>query len=369
MTMIADFDQRLGDLADRGSDELGGIVGDGRVEPRRQLLLYARHEGGDAVDHGQRIGFRRAVDADEHGLETVEHRRRIRGLRSELDLLRDVPKSDQRVAVSGHHELAEGLRAVEGGQRVDADLGEVALHLARGGGEIVGRERRAHIVGRHPLRRHTRGIEPDAHRENLAAEKLRVRDAIDGLQAGLDDAGEIVGDLRRRHHVGIEAHVHERKTLSRLLDDDGIIGLARQEATHLVDLGQRVRHRPVGIGVEPQVERDRRDVLLRTRHQRVDALRARHRLFDRRGYEALDHVGGRARIGRGDGDRRVRGLRKLADLELVQRHQPDQQDEQAHHARQHRPADEEIGEGVHRALVLTAGASRRAAEGPAGRRR
>ena len=39
-------------------------------------------------------------------------------------------------------------------------------------------------------------IEPDAHGESLAAEDLRVGDAVDRLQARLDDARQIVGDLR-----------------------------------------------------------------------------------------------------------------------------------------------------------------------------
>ena len=240
------------------------VVGDGRVEPGRQPRLDAGNHAADAVDHGQRIGFGRAVDADEHRLQSVEGRGRIRVLRPELDL-GDVAEAHQRVAVGGDHQLAERLGGVERGQRVDADLGVVALHFAGGGGEVVGRQRVAHVVGADAERRHPLRVEPDAHGEGLAAEDLRVGDAVDGLQLRLDDADEIVGDLRRRHHRRIERQVHQREALPGLLDDHRIVGVLRQHAAHLIDLGQRVGHRAVGIGVEAQVQGDGRDVLLRSR--------------------------------------------------------------------------------------------------------
>ncbi len=325
----------------------GRIVGDGRVEAGGQLRLDAGNHAADAVDHGQRVGLRRAVDADEHRLRSVEGRGRIGVLRPELDL-GDVAEPHQRVAVRRDHQLAERLGVVERGQRVDADLGVVALHLAGGGDEVVGDERVADVVGGDAARRHLDRVEPDAHGEGLAAENLRVGDAVDRLQLRLDDADEIVGDLRRGHHRRIERQVHQRGALPGLLDDDRIVGVLRQHAAHLVDLRQRVGHRPVGIGVEAQVQGDGRDVLLRGRRQRVDAVGARHRLLDRRGDEALDDVGVGAGIGRGDGDRRVRRQWKLADLQLQPGDAADQQDQQADDGRQHRPANEEIGESVHR---------------------
>ena len=110
----------------------------------------------------------------------------------------DVAEAHQRVAVRRDHQLAERLGAVERGQRIDADLGVVAFHLAGGGGEVVGGERGAHVVRGHAERRHAGRVEPDAHGEGLAAEDLRVGDAVDRLQARLDDAGQVVGDLGRR---------------------------------------------------------------------------------------------------------------------------------------------------------------------------
>ena len=264
----------------------------------------------------------------------------------------------------GDDELAESLGAVERGQSVDADLGVVAFDLACGRGEVVGGERGAHVVRGDAERGHPRRVKPDPHRERLSAEDLRVGDAVHRLQPRLNDACEVVGDLRGGHHVRIERQVHEGEALTGLLDDDRIVGVARQEAAHLVHLREGVGHRPVGIGIEPEVEGDRRHVLLRTRDQRVYAFRARDRLLDRRGYEALDHIGRGAGIGGGDGDGRVRRLGKLSDLQLERRDAADQQDQQADHGRQHRPADEEVGERIHRGAIMVS-ASRTAPAGKA----
>ena len=322
------------------------IVGDGGSEASGQLLLDARHDRAHPVDHGQRIGLRRAIDADEHGLEAVEDRRGIDALGPELDF-RDVAQSHQRVAVGGDHQLPERLGAIERGQRVDADLSVIAFDLAGRGGEVVGGERRAHVVRGHPKGRHAGRVEPDAHGEGLAAQNLGVGDAINSLQARLDHPGQIVGDLGRGHHLRVERQVHEREALARLLDHDRIVGVARQKAPDLIDLGQGVSHRPVRIGVKTQIERDRRGVLLRGRDERVDALGAGDRLLDRGRDEAFDDVGRGAGVGRGDGDRGVRSLGKLPHLKPVGGHSADEQNEQADHGRQDRPADEEIGEGVH----------------------
>ena len=92
-----------------------------------------------------------------------------------------------------------------------------------------------------------------------------------------------------------------------LLHDHRILRLARQLALHLLDFRQDVGDRAIGARVQSHVQRDGRDVLLGTGDQRVDALGARHGLFERRGDEALDEVGVGAGIGRRDGDRRGPG--------------------------------------------------------------
>ena len=152
--------ERLGDFVDRGADERGRIIGDRRLQARRQLALDARHDRANAVDDRQRIGLRRSIDADEHRLQAVEDRRGIDALRPELDL-RDVAEPHQRVAARRDHQLAEGLGAVERGQRIDADLRVIAFDLAGRGGEIIGGERR---LARRPASRQARPCASDRAR-------------------------------------------------------------------------------------------------------------------------------------------------------------------------------------------------------------
>ena len=68
--------------------------------------------------------------------------------------------------------LLELLGLLERRLGIDVLLGEVALHLAGGGGEVVVGERVADIERRDAERRHLVGIEPDAHGECGAAENF-----------------------------------------------------------------------------------------------------------------------------------------------------------------------------------------------------
>ena len=229
------------------------------------------------------------------------------------------------------------------------------LHLAGGGGEIVGGQRVLDVGGGDVACRHLGWVEPDAHGEGLAAEDVGRSDPVDGLQARLDHPRQIVGDLRQGEHGRVERQVHERGGITGLLDHHRILRFARELVLHLRDLREHVGHRAIGVGVEAQVQRDRGDVLLRVRDQRVDAFGGSHGLGDRRRDETLDHVGIGAGIGRGDRDRGRFELRVLADLQLGEGCEPDEQDQQADNAGQHRTADEEIGEGAAHRPIPSAG--------------
>ena len=187
--------QGLPHFPQRGADEVGGVIGDGAVEAHRQLALDLRKRLAHMGDDRERVRGRRGIDADEHGLEPVEHRRGIGALRPELDL-GDVAQADQGVAAGQHHQPAEGVGVVERGLGVDIGLDEVALHLARRRGEIVVGKCGTDVERRHAERGHAVGVEPDAHGEDLAAENLGIGDTVDGLQLRLHHAGEVVADLR-----------------------------------------------------------------------------------------------------------------------------------------------------------------------------
>ena len=69
--------------------------------------------------------------------------------------------------------------------------------------------------------------------------------------------------------------------------------------------------------------------------------------LQRRGDEAAHQVRAGAHIDGGDGHRRVVAARVLPDDERADRLEPGDQDDQVDHQREHGPADEEIGEGLH----------------------
>ena len=100
-------------------------------------------------------------------------------------------------------------------------------------------------------------IEPGAQRKHFLPEQLGGLHARYGLQLGLHDAHEIVGDLVRRERIAVEAEIHR---VDRLADLDGqhrLLRAGRQLVEHRVDLGVDLGQRFVGIVIEPQVDRDR----------------------------------------------------------------------------------------------------------------
>src|SRR6202044_2403198 len=66
--------------------------------------------------------------------------------------------------------------------------------------------------------------------------------------------------------------------------------------------------------------------------------------LDRRGDESGDGIRIRSRINRGDGDDAVFGFRILQHLQRTIGAQPDDQDDQAYHARENGTTDEDVGE-------------------------
>ena len=176
--------------------------------------------------------------------------------------------------------LVELLGRFERGLGIDVLLREVGLHFAGRGGEVVGRKRIADIERRDaeatpscPGSSQTRmaKVEPpriSAEATPLIACRLRPHHAI-----------EIVADLRRRHLLALEADVHQREASAGGALHHRIIGLFRQHALDLVHLRQHVSQGAVGIGIEAKLQRDGRDVLRRTRLDRVDTFRRGHGLL------------------------------------------------------------------------------------------
>ena len=137
--------QRLLHLLDRGVDELGGVVGDGGLHAGRQLPLDVREGLAHVADDGQRIGGRRREDADEHGLQPVEHGGGIGAFRARARWWRCRRAGSARRRASTTTSLPNAAGLSSAVSALIGGLHEVALHLAGGGGEVVGGERVAHV--------------------------------------------------------------------------------------------------------------------------------------------------------------------------------------------------------------------------------
>jgi hypothetical protein len=335
-------------------DEHGAVIGDVHGDAGRQGALDLRPERADVLDDAERVAGGRHLDAEEDGVLAVHRHGGVGVLRPERHL-GDVLDAHQGAVPRLHHHALERVDIGEAGIGGDVGDGVVALALARRRLEVVGADRLRHVVGRDAARRHAQGIEPDAHGKGLSAEDLGLGHAVDGRHQRLDDAREIVGDRRVRHRVAGKADIHDVGGLSGLLDDDRVLRLGRDQKLDLLHLGHDVGHRLVRIVVEPDIGLDRARPLDRVRGDVVEPLGRRHRLLDRRGDEPLDELRRRAGIERGDGDDRVLQLRILPDRQVEAGDGADQQDEQAHHHREDRTTDEEIGE-AHRFVPPPRGA-------------
>ena len=69
------------------------------------------------------------------------------------------------------------------------------LVLPRAEEIVVARQSVMHVGRRDAAGGHLLGLEPDAHGEGAVAQDVGALDAADGAQLGLDDAGQVVGDL------------------------------------------------------------------------------------------------------------------------------------------------------------------------------
>ncbi len=130
-----------------------------------------------------------------------------------------------------------------------------------------------------------------------------------------------------------DGHVNDRRFAS-----------GRQIVADFVNLRADLGERGVGIVIQPQMDGDDADALEAARFHVVDAIGAGDLLFERRGDEALDQFGVGADVNRGDGDYGALAFGILPNVEVVQRADADQQDQQVDHHRQDRPFDEDVGE-------------------------
>jgi hypothetical protein len=341
--------QGLEHFANGAVDIFGGVVGHTRLQAGRQVVLDRRHFRANALEHVDGVGVGQGPDPHEHG-----------GLAREADLgvvvlgaerhVGDLPQAHDGAVLLAHRQAPELFHGAQVGVGGQVDLDERALAPAECGQEVVRRKRLAHlgradVQGRHPL-----GFEPDPHGKGAAAEDVGPLHPGDGRQARLDDAREIVGDLVLLQDAGGEAQIGRGEfAVGRLDVDRGHLGLGRQIAPHLVDLGADLGQGLGGVEVEPQARLDGGKAEGALRLHVFDAVGRGDGALQRRGDEAAHQVGVGADVDGGDGDRGVLAARVLAHVEGADRLQAGDDDDQADHQGEDGTAYEEVGDvhGIH----------------------
>ena len=203
------------------------------------------------------------------------------------------------------HQLLELLDRAQVGVGGEVDLDQRPLGLAHGGEEVVGGQRLAHlgradVEGRHPVR-----LEPDAHGEGAGAENIGPLHPFDGREPRLNDADQVVGDLVLLEDVGGEAQIGRGElAVGRFDVDDRHLGLRRQIAADLVDLGADLGQGLGGVVVELQAGGDGREALGALGFDVIDAVGGGDGPLQGRGDEAAHQFGAGADIDGGDRDRR-----------------------------------------------------------------
>ena len=238
----------------------------------------------------------------------------------------------------------ERFRRLQLGVGVDAGDHVLALHFAGRREEVVLAHRLVHVAGGNPIGRELHRVQPEAHGEHLVAEDFRFGHARQRRQLGLDDPRQVVGDLRVAQLVAVEADVHQRGGVGRLLVQHWVLGILRQLVLHRVGLAQQLGVEAIGVGTDARIDRDHRGVLLADRGHVVDAFGAGQTLLQRLGDVALDGLGVGAGVRGGHRDQRTFHLWVLTDGQAVEGLDAEQHDQQADDARQHGAADEGVGE-------------------------
>ena len=289
-------------------------------------MFDRRKESAHAFDDRQRITLRRRLHADENRVLAAERDAGVSALRAELDGC-DVLDADEAAVLGLHDHPLEITHVGQVGIGRDVGDGVVTLYLPRRGLKIISLDRSDDVGGGDAAARHPHRIEPQPHRESLAAENVGRGDAVDRRHERLDDARQIVGDRRAAEFIAGEPDIHHRRSLAGRFQDDRIVGRFRDLIFDLVDLRHYVGQRLVGIGVELHVDLYRARPLHRRRGHVIDALGRGDRLFDRSRDEALHQFRRSAGIGRRHGDDRVRKFRILPNRQAGAGLEPYQQDQ------------------------------------------
>src|SRR5690606_9926922 len=227
------LEERGGDLVDGVFDVARGVVGDGALHAGGELAAEGIELVPYVCNHLEGVGVGAHPHAHEHGTLAREAHRLVVALGPQLDV-GDLGETHQGVAFATHHQLLKARQRAEigGGGEVGADEG--SLRFAYRGEEVVGGQGPADVGPGDPEGGHPPGAQPGPDGEGPPAEDVGALDAVDGGQARLHDADEVIGELIVFEDVGAKAQIHRGDLRVGGLDGEGgDLRLGREIGAHL----------------------------------------------------------------------------------------------------------------------------------------
>ena len=294
--------------------------GQRRAGSRRPWLRICVGDGGRAEAGG-------LEDVDADGLFVVVRGERTRLFGRVADV-GQIAEPDDAALVLRDDELLEVGRRIEPALQPDRALVELPFEPADRRRQVLRLQRLNDL--RDADARGLQVARPDLH-DQLALDRANE---VNGGHAGnatqpprdvrVGDARQLgAGQTRRR-----QRQRHDRPVGGIELREDRLLHLRRQLVANLGDLVADLLRRQPRVLREVELDDDVREAVERVRRHLVDAADAGDHLFDRIDDFSLDDVRRRAGIRDRDHDDRRVDLRILVGVELHQRHQPEDHEQQ-----------------------------------------
>ena len=353
------------DRLDRRLDEPRLVADAAHLDVRGQHRPEAVELRLHPVDHldGVRAGL--LADDELDGVLAVQARERAR-LDHAVLRVAEVAHPERAVAHVRDDQVVEVRDGLDASHRPDHELAPGLIEAPARQLQVLALDRFAHLADRETLRREAIRIHRDVDGALLPAEHDDLSDTGERLDVLLHLPARELGHLaqvpaareRDAHHRN---RVHVELVDHRRVRTDGQL---RQDGRHLV---AHVLRRGVARLLEHELHDDGRQALLGNAAELVDAVDRVDRLLEDLRDAGLHLLDARALQRGGDRDDREVDVRKEVEPEATVGEEAEHDQRHDQHGREHRAADEDVGE-AHAGLVRRR-ARRRRAPRPACRRR
>ena len=329
-------------LLQRAFDEAGLIPDDRHLEVRRHLQFQLLEPRLHPVDHLHRVAAGLLAHDERHRVVAVQSRERTRFLHGILHL-RHLSQVNVLTAEAADDEILKLSHRPHPAERAHDEFAGALVHPAARNLHVLRLQRRAHLLNRQATRAQLVDVHRHLHRAGAVAGHVDRADVEHGFEALLDDLVREVGHLAQIAGRADAHGDHRRGVHVELVDDGGLGagGQAREDGVHFV---AHVLRCHVAVALKEELDGDAGDPLARDTGQLVNALHRVDDLLQRLGDAGLHLLRGRSAQGGCDRDDGQLDIGKLIDADAEKGNQPEHDEQQVHHRREHRPPDAQVGE-------------------------